>query len=979
MLLDKLSVKQQVKELERKFSDLVDFAYRALLRKNTEDNVRYFRSTFLSLDVSRKREHHKFIHQQLMKMDKEVTFDEIWEKLTDYWNFLNFDLLEYVVDKFHIDHLKQKMESYERDLQSFRKATRLCDFINCWPVQGETPPEADLKEFVAKMKHEWDNCTLEDLDKLKGVITRKFFLPEFALVLKQIKDGCVVITWLIPAPFVKALQEAIKTTNSEFFMEHKIEVITIDGQDCYSSPETKHSGHQQKPSVSITPPTPAETLHTVKPDTSEEDTSEEETMTLSDLKAWLPTHLGDTRPSSGYSSRSSSYASSGLSSGYSSRSSSYASSGLSSGYSSQSSSYASSGLSSGYSSRSSSYASSGLSSGYSTGSSSKDSSSRDLFYHLTPAEKYVRVHETSEHVELLPSVEQYLSKAEVEADQSLPTKYKDYLSSTRAIRAALYTTFNAKVAAEVFTWSQHTESPPPTTMTELFTAFTLKTLVDHLSTHPVYCKQQLKVTAFSDLPTDLYQPFQGLCTMAFEGIHNRFQLVFSAAHLPTGFVPLGLMHEVPQLYTESRASSYHFIHTTLQEFLAAVYISQLPAHEQTRLVREHLNSGHFKMTIGFLAGLTKLANITPDITRKLIESDKLTYFHCLFEAKDISRTLGSDEMVVRPHYSWTPLDYYVTGHAISHSNCPWKSFFCGSSDDDKFELFCHGCAALGGIGCKGHISYADFSCNDITSESIQSFVNIPPHILQDMRVLRLSDNKLDGSACDLLAEAVPTMFRLKELWLSNNRLGNDRTVKVINALYGSEVTQLYLSNTRIGEPDCEALCELLKLSHSLTHLYIHQNNLSSVSVASIITGLSHSSSLTTLNISNSHFSMANVVSLASILRDQSKGTLTRLELKNCHISGQGASELAAALCKNLTLKQLNLNHNPIGVEGASSMSDMLQYNTSLQYLHLCDSSVGEEGVRQLINSLKHNQTLSTLGLLKKYKRETSDHRIFWRW
>ena len=62
--LDKQSVKQQVKKLEKRFSDLVDFVYRALLRKNTEDNVRYFRSSFLSLDVSRKQEHHKFIHEQ---------------------------------------------------------------------------------------------------------------------------------------------------------------------------------------------------------------------------------------------------------------------------------------------------------------------------------------------------------------------------------------------------------------------------------------------------------------------------------------------------------------------------------------------------------------------------------------------------------------------------------------------------------------------------------------------------------------------------------------------------------------------------------------------------------------------------------------------------------------------------------------------------------------------------------------------------
>ena len=187
--------------------------------------------------------------------------------------------------------------------------------------------------------------------------------------------------------------------------------------------------------------------------------------------------------------------------------------------------------------------------------------------------------------------------------------------------------------------------------------------------------------------------------------------------------------------------------------------------------------------------------------------------------------------------------------------------------------------------------------------------------------------------------------------------------------------ELWLNNTGIGEPDCEALCELLKSSHPLQHLY--QNNLSSESVASIITGLSHNSSLTYLSISNSHFSMANVDSLASVLKDHSKCTLRELVLEDCHISSEGAVKLAAALCKNSTLKHLDLNHNPIGVEGASSMSDMLQHNTSLEKLHLCDDSVGEEGVHQLINSLKHNQTLSQLWLPRKYKSETSDHRILW--
>ena len=139
----------------------------------------------------------------------------------------------------------------------------------------------------------------------------------------------------------------------------------------------------------------------------------------------------------------------------------------------------------------------------------------------------------------------------------------------------MYTPVTAKMTAEVFTWSLHTESPPPATVTELFTAFTLRTLVDHLSTHPVYHNEHLKVTTFSNLPTDVYKQFQVLCRMAYEGILNRQQLVFFAVHLPTGFAPLGLMQEVFQLCTEDRASSYHFIHLTLQEYLAAVHINSL--------------------------------------------------------------------------------------------------------------------------------------------------------------------------------------------------------------------------------------------------------------------------------------------------------------------------------------------------------------------------------------------------------------------
>ena len=853
-------------------------------------NVDKLYGWLVALDVSRKNKHKEFVNEYLMNTHQGTTFWELWTNLGNYCNFLNFDLLEHVINKFGSKDLKKKMESYEHDLQSFRKTTRLRDFIDCWPVQGQTPPVRELREFVTKLQHDWDDCTLEHLENLKGVITRKFFLPH---LLKEIKDGCVVITWLIPAPFVKALQEVIESNYSEI-LEQKIEAITIDGEVCYPShtrkpvdylKDTVEHEQNERPPVDIL----HEGLRSFK-----SDLNKEETLSKEKHKMRL---AGETA---------------------------------------------------------------------SGGSTSVDSSEVTQF---------------GTHFNLLSSVEQYLSKEEVEADPSLPIKYKNYLSSTPAIREALYTNFefNAKMSAEVFTRSKHTGLPPPTTMTEFFTAIVLKILVDYLSTHLVYHKQQLKVATFSDLPTDVYQQFQGLCRIAYEGIQNRQKSVFSVADFSIAFDPLGLMQEDPQLYTERRASSYHFIHLTLQEYLAAVHISQLPPHMQTGLFREHLDSGHFKMTFRFLAGLTKLASMPSEVPRKLMRSDHTdpTYFHFLFEAKDISvttRAQGLDEIVVESHRSWTPLDYYVTGHAISRSSCPWRlNFYRSSINDTKFDLFCQGCAVLGGTGCS--ISFANFGGNDITFKSIELLVNIPSHILLEITELYMNENELDASACDLLAKTIPAMSKLEELELSGNPVGRGGAVELIKALYGSRM-KLGLGNTGIGVPDCAALCEPLKSLHGL---FIQGNNFSSESIASIITGISHSSTLTELNISNSQFSMAHVLNLALILRDQSKCTLKWLKLQDCHISEVGACELADALCKNSTLQYLNLNDNPIGVKGASSMSDMLKHNKSLEELKLCGYSVKEGGVRQLIKNLKYNQTLSELWL--PWELETSEYgsnrRIRW--
>ena len=863
-----LSVEDQVQYFENKFGCLVDKAYQEV---NSKMEAPLFLSRITCLPVSARNQHRSFIEEKLTNIPPPVTFENTWSILNLYWDFLNYGLLEHVVNKCGSECLKQQMQHYILELSVFKQTTRLCDFVKNWPCRDEKPPEDHLKEVVVKMKHEWSQCTLEDVELFKTALVQRFFLPKYDILLQKTIEGCVCVTWLTSPSIATLLQQNLANIETNFFKKHGIDAVTIDGQDVYLTAVKKYSGYlrdlynsEQRP-VGIGPPTPAEKLLPFKLARIEKERVSIDEFTRRYLRGDMddvgsldieyykksPMKLEEVGKLSSHPQQNLVLIEGAPGVGKTTFSWEFCRK-------------------------------------WGRGEILQDHSLllllplqdnnlkaaktlSDLFYHPNselqqtvvqevtsnqgqgvaiwleawdeldhePREKasvfldliHGRIlplatvfitsrpwasehlrknyeHQITQHVEILTSakdqIEHYISKAEAEAQpSSFAAKFTDYLSSNPIIRAAMYTPVTAKMAAEVFTWSQHTESPPPTTMTELFTAFTVKTLVDHLSTHSVYHKQQLKVTTFSDLPSDVYKQFQGLCRMAYEGILNRQQLVFSAANVPTGFTPLGLMQEVPQLYTEGRASSYHFIHLTLQEYLAAIHISQLPAHDQTRLFQEHVKSGHFKITMRFLAGRRKLANIPCRIPRW-----ELTYLHFLFEAKDISmttRTLGSDETVASSCYSWTPLDYYVTGHAISHSNCRWRLNFINSSiDDEKFELFCQGCAAPGGTGCRGHISHTDFSSNGLTSKSIQSFANIPPHILQYMRELQLFRNKLDGSACDLLAKVVPSMSRLEDLSLGGNPICSGGAVEMIKALCGSGVKQLWLWKTGIGEPDCEA-------------------------------------------------------------------------------------------------------------------------------------------------------------------------------
>ena len=165
-----------------------------------------------------------------------------------YWDFLNYTLLEHIVTKFGNNDTKAAMAKYVYELVAFRKATKLSDFITHWPCIGRVPP--DMSKLVTKIGKErekyWSNCTLEDVEQFRTTLTQKLLLPSFATLLTDAEEGCISITWMIPSSIVKLLSKDTLNTEMEWFKEHHIERLAIDGQDLYSSATFTYSTFLRK-------------------------------------------------------------------------------------------------------------------------------------------------------------------------------------------------------------------------------------------------------------------------------------------------------------------------------------------------------------------------------------------------------------------------------------------------------------------------------------------------------------------------------------------------------------------------------------------------------------------------------------------------------------------------------------------------------------------------------------------------------------
>ena len=196
-------------------------------------DVRSLKARLTSILAKYKGEHDKFFRELDQEFDECSSVDNVWTKLNKYWDYMNWTLLESFVRRLRDPSLREAMDSFKASLKAFQKRTHLCDFAKCLPPERSLVVRPHLKKFVLNLKLDWKVCTLEDLDNLKGHIIRKFNIPDFCFILEKVKIGSLVVTWALPNALAKRLKTDFENTDlSEFYKEHGISSITIDGELC---------------------------------------------------------------------------------------------------------------------------------------------------------------------------------------------------------------------------------------------------------------------------------------------------------------------------------------------------------------------------------------------------------------------------------------------------------------------------------------------------------------------------------------------------------------------------------------------------------------------------------------------------------------------------------------------------------------------------------------------------------------------------
>jgi len=518
----------------------------------------------------------------------------------------------------------------------------------------------------------------------------------------------------------------------------------------------------------------------------------------------------------------------------------------------------------------------------------------------------------------------------------------------------------------------------PETLTEMNEHFIVHTIYRNLNR--INLSNDHLVKKITDLPETIFLFLQKLSKLAFIGL-QRDQLVFSYDEItevcpeidetPGAFNGFGLLQAI-QHYAQKgagRTTSFNFLHHTLQEFLAAFYVSSLCNEQQLSLMDETFWDGRFKfmwmMHIGivgikspaFSSFVSTYVETSPTPSNSIvidsedplslsyyILKDKIKCLHlfqCYMEAKssEIPKEISSvfsggkvelANVTLLPHHI-SSLIYFMSASVKQK----WKVLelrYCNLKSIGMNSLLEH---FIKNEQIVSSLEYIDLSENKSTPWSVYCVVirycctksltvcgdnGMEDHVREIINNLEANTILESLTLCDIGQVGLESIKKI---------LVHNSTLDIVN-LSWKKIARERLSdsksillNAKLPQGSINHR-ELIKINHgkikNVRILYDGYHRCSANVVA-----LSYSSNINDLAIALLTFGLCNATSVQ------------RLDLSCSQVSDNGAAIISSCLKRNTPLRELDLSLNNITAEGMHHLQESIR-NASTLFLEYVDLS-----------------------------------------
>ena len=260
---------------------------------------------------------------------------------------------------------------------------------------------------------------------------------------------------------------------------------------------------------------------------------------------------------------------------------------------------------------------------------------------------------------------QYFMKCLENSHQAVDTLLQR-IRQNPIIEGSCYLPLNASILVHLFKCGGNVL---PTTQYGIFTELVCSCIFRHLRKTGQGIDE---LNSLDELPPQVAGPFLELCQIAYDGIIED-RVVFDLS--PT-FNTLGLLQGVESFAVRSTSYSFNFLHLTIQELLAAIYMaSKLSKREQIEQFKKLFGLARFSAVFQFFAAKTKLQTSgISDVVKQVAKNSGnkallVSLLSCLFEAQDPSlcqMVVGElKQKLDLSDVSLTPADCYYLGYFLT--------------------------------------------------------------------------------------------------------------------------------------------------------------------------------------------------------------------------------------------------------------------------------------------------------------------------